>query len=56
LFREPKRVRNNESNPTLAAKLKNQEPASQQKWGIHFYGGGQKRADAVLGQQSYLSG
>jgi hypothetical protein len=55
LFREPKRARDSESNPTLAAKLKKQEPASPQGWGTHFMVEDRK-TDARLGQWSYLSG
>jgi len=36
------------SNPTLAAKLKKQEPASQQESAPHFMVEEEKRADAVL--------
>jgi hypothetical protein len=49
---EPKAEEDAVSYPTLAAKLKNQEPASQQEWGTHFYGEGQK--EQMRGWQAVL--
>jgi len=40
---EPEVGKNRVSNPTLAARLKKQEPASQQGSGTSVYGGGQKK-------------